>query len=570
MKLSVLFFLNFLFSISLVSQQAYNSYDFRSPLGIPLLLSGNFAELRSNHFHTGIDVKTNGSSGYRIYAVDSGYVSRINISHWGYGKAIYIDHPNGFTSVYGHLSKFSEKIEALIKTAQYKQQSEVVTIYLDSLDMVVSKGEVVALSGNSGSSMGPHLHFELRETVTEQPVNPLLFNFNVKDNIPPLIYNVKFYPFGKSVINKTQTNHLKSVVKSKEGYTLKDKVSAFGEIGLGLHTIDKLNGSNNICGIFSIKLFVNDTLHYFQEMEKLDFSTNRYINTYKDYKEHKKNKRSIHKSFVSENNDLKIYKKLINNGKVIISQNKDYDIKYVVKDVAGNISELAFKIHGDSSQLDFYKPIINKQQLNAVTKQDSLITAQMAAFFPEKSLYQKENIKLISSDYPLAQTSLISIMNQDIPLQKKFILKLKLKDSSIVCNEKAVVVSVSDDLKKVVSKGGTCNDGWMTVNLKSFGNFTVLIDSINPVIKSINLQNGTAIKGLKYLHFKISDNLSGIKSYNVFLDDRWILANYSPKSSNLKVYAKEWEYLKTGNHVCKVKIEDERGNVAVEKIEISY
>ena len=120
MKLSVLFFLNFLFSISLVSQQAYNSYDFRSPLGIPLLLSGNFAELRSNHFHTGIDVKTNGSSGYRIYAVDSGYVSRINISHWGYGKAIYIDHPNGFTSVYGHLSKFSEKIEALIKTAQYK------------------------------------------------------------------------------------------------------------------------------------------------------------------------------------------------------------------------------------------------------------------------------------------------------------------------------------------------------------------------------------------------------------------------------------------------------------------
>ena len=570
MKSPLFFIFYFLFSLSFVSQQEYNSYDFRSPLGIPLLLSGNFAELRSNHFHTGVDVKTNGTSGYRIYAVDSGYVSRINISHWGYGKAIYIDHPNGYTSVYGHLSKFSEKIEKLIKAAQYKYQSEVVTIYLDSLDMVVSKGDVVALSGNSGSSMGPHLHFELRETVTEYPVNPLLFNFNVKDNIPPSIYNVKFYPIGKSVINKSQKEQLQSVVKSSNGYILNEKVSAFGEIGLGLHTIDKLNGSNNICGIFSIELYVNDTLHYFQEMEKLDFSTNRYINTYKDYKEHKKNKRSIHKSFVSDNNDLRIYKKLINKGRIVISQNKEYDIKYVVRDVAGNVSKLAFKIYGDSAQLGFYKSTINQQQLNAVTQQDSLVTAQMAAFFPEKSLYEKENIKISSSDYPSALSSLISIMDQDIPLQKKFILKLKLKDSSSLCNDKAVVVSVSDDQKKIIAKGGKCQNGWMTAKLKSFGNYTVLLDSIKPVIKLVNVKEGKNIKALKYLHFKISDNLSGIKKYNVFIDDKWVLANYSPKNSNLKIYSKEWNHLKSGNHICTVEIEDERGNVASEKIKISY
>ena len=570
MRSHFLFSLYFFIVLNSLAQQQYSAINFRSPLGIPLFLSGNFAELRSNHFHTGVDIKTNGATGYRIYAVDSGYVSRINISHWGYGKAIYVDHPNGYTSVYGHLSKFSEKIEKLIRNKQYERQSETVTIYLDSMDLVVNKGDVIALSGNSGSSMGPHLHFELRETISEYPVNPLLFNFKVNDDIAPAIYNVKFYPLDSAVINKSQNAFLKSVVKSSDGYILKDKISAFGELGLGLHTIDKLNGSNNICGIYSVELYVDDTLYYYQQMEKLDFSTNRYINTYKDYKEHKLNKRSIHKSFVSDNNELAIYKKLINKGRIVISENKIYNIKYVVKDVSGNISNLSFKIIGDSSQLDHYKPTLKQAHLNAVLEKDSLITSDMVALFPEKSMYQQENIKYNSTNFANAQSALFTIMDKGIPLHKKFILKLKLKDSTLKCNEKAVVVSVSDNQKKIISKGGVCKDGWMTAELKSFGNYTVLIDSIKPVIKSLNVIEGKNIKGLNYLHFKISDNLSGIKKYNVFIDYKWVLANYSPKSSNLKVYSSEFNYLEAGNHICKIKIEDERGNISIKKIKISY
>ena len=161
-------------------------------------------------------------------------------------------------------------------------------------------------------------------------------------------------------------------------------------------------------------------------------------------------------------------------------------------------------------------------------------------------------------------------MDKSIPLHKKFILKLKLKDSTLICNEKAVVVSVSDDQKKITSKGGKCENGWMIAKLKSFGNYTVLIDSIEPVIKSLNVIDGKKIKGLNYLHFKISDNLSGIKKYNVFIDEKWVLANYSPKSSNLKVYSREFNYLKSGNHICKVKIEDERGNISVKTFKIIY
>ena len=418
--------------------------------------------------------------------------------------------------------------------------------------------------------MGPHLHFEIRETISEYPVNPLLFNFKVNDDIAPIIYNVKFYPLDSGVVNKTQNDLLKPVVKTSSGYVLKDEISAFGELGLGLHTIDKLNNTNNICGIYSIELYVNDSLHYSQEMEKLDFSTNRYINTYKDYKEHKLNKRSIHKSFISDNNELKIYKKLINKGRIVISENKEYNIKYIVKDVAGNISNLSFKINGDSSQLAYYKPDLKQAQLNAVLEKDSLITAEMVAFFPEKSMYHQEELKHNSKEFPNAQAALFTIMDKSIPLHKKFILKLKLKDSTLNCNDKAVVVSVSDDQKKIVSKGGKCENGWISTEIKSFGSYTVLIDSINPVIKALNVTDGKNIKGLTYLKFKISDNLSGIKKYNVFIDDKWVLANYRPKSANLKVYAREWNYLKLGKHICKVIIEDERGNISIKTINISY
>ena len=188
-----------LFLNSFLAQEHFNT--FRSPVGIPISLSGNFGELRSNHFHTGLDIKTNGSINYRIYAIDTGYVSRINISHWGYGKAIYIDHPNGFTSVYAHLNHFPEKIEKIIRQKQYELHQESITYYLDSSQILVSKGEIIAFSGNSGSSSGPHLHFEIRETQSEHPVNPQQFNFEILDNRPPVISQLKVYNFPNKSIN---------------------------------------------------------------------------------------------------------------------------------------------------------------------------------------------------------------------------------------------------------------------------------------------------------------------------------------------------------------------------------
>ena len=319
-------------------------HNLYAPLHIPLILSGNFAELRSNHFHTGLDIKTKGSEGYRIYAVDSGFVSRINISHWGYGKAIYVTHPNGYTSVYAHLSRFPDKIEKYLRKKQFENETETITVYPDSSDLLVSKEEIIAYSGNSGSSGGPHLHFEIRETETENAVNPLLFGFDVKDDIRPTVSNIKIYPLENGFINGKDIAKVYPTVGTSGEYRLKDNpiIEVDGEIGLGVHTIDKLNGAGNKCGIYTIELFVDGSRVFRQTMEKIDFFTNRYINAHKDYNEYHLKKRSFHKSFVSENNKLELYDGLINKGKLSFEDDTIHQLKYVIKDTYGNTSNCKF------------------------------------------------------------------------------------------------------------------------------------------------------------------------------------------------------------------------------------
>ena len=195
-----LFFFIFVTTLNVPEIQAQNEekINFRSPLDIPLYLSGNFSELRSNHFHTGIDIKTQSVEGKAVYAVEDGYVARIKISTSGYGKAIYIRHPNGYTSVYGHLQKGNPEIEKYIQINQYKKETYTIELFPGKDELLVKKGDMIARSGNSGSSGGPHLHFEIRETRSEEPVNPLLYGFNITDNIRPIIKGIRIYPLSKN------------------------------------------------------------------------------------------------------------------------------------------------------------------------------------------------------------------------------------------------------------------------------------------------------------------------------------------------------------------------------------
>ncbi len=552
----------------LFCQQDYKDVDFRSPLGIPLILSGNFAELRSNHFHTGLDVKTNGSENYRIYAIDSGYVSRINIAHWGYGKAIYVDHPNGFTSVYAHLSRFPDKIETYLRMKQFDQELETVTLYPNVSDLKVNKGEVIAYSGNTGSSSGPHLHFEIRETESEKPVNPLLFNFDVADNIPPSIYHVKIYPFKNGFINGSSDDKLIKVIGDNKNYRLEHSVKASGLIGFGIHTIDKLNGASNKCGIYKVTLFLDQEIIYQLIMEKLDFNTNRYINAHKDYNEYKHKRRSIHKSFISDNNELDVYENVVNNGLVLINENRNYHFKYIVEDANGNVSELSFDIQGEEEKSIAVQN--SKQQLNAVLKKDSIVNEEFEAIFPKKSMYEPTNLLYDNKDYSDGLTDLHMLGQMKVPMHKYFVLKLKMGAVADEYIDKALIVELSNDLKKLSSLGGQHENGWIQTETRSLGNYTVKLDTMPPVIKPINIYEGKNMEGVSKIEFKISDNLSGIQDYDVWIDDSWVLSNYIPKRARLMIVFNKYNKVEKGKHQIKVKITDERGNVSIKDYGFTY
>lgn len=223
-----------LFAPILHAQEKYPKEVFQSPLEIPLVLAGTFGELRSNHFHSGIDIKTQQREGLPVLAVADGTVTRIVVSHWGYGKALYVAHPNGYTSVYGHLKKFGPEIEEYVKKVQYAKQSYEVEIFPDYGELKVSQGTTVAFSGNTGGSSGPHLHFEIRSSVNEKPTNPLLYGYDVRDATDPTLLGLYAYPLSKdALINQSEEKIQINYTKQADGSFLAEKVTASGSIGFG-------------------------------------------------------------------------------------------------------------------------------------------------------------------------------------------------------------------------------------------------------------------------------------------------------------------------------------------------
>lgn len=551
--------------------QKYPGNDFIAPLDVPLKLSGTFGELRSNHFHSGIDLKTGEMEGLKVYAIADGYISRIKVQSGGYGKALYITHPNGYVSVYAHLNRYNSTIDDFVRKNQYANRSYEIDMYLPSGQFEVKQGEVVAFSGNSGRSGGPHLHFEIRSEADQKPVNPLLFSFQVNDNKAPLINVVKIYPSGPGS-QVDGSFHAQDFYPEFNGkaYSFKnrDTISASGKILFGINTYDPFNGGLNKNGVYTIRLFVNDNLVYGHELSTFSFDETRYINSLIDYKEYKTRQRRVQKSFTDPNNKLGIYTKK-NNRALVIDAGKRYKVKYEVSDIAGNVSEVVFWIRGEppmtlshGNKLNADEQVFSYEQGNSFNNKD------IELYVPANALYDTVTFSYSKEVTKTGAFSAVHRIHYDyVPLHSWCKLSIRPDGLEEDLQQKALIVKLEED-GEYSACGGEMKDGKIMARVREFGNYCVMVDTLAPLIKPVNIHARKSLLAQHSIQVKITDELSGIESYNAYLNGKWILMEYDEKN-DLLTYPFD-NNLKDGENIFELVVTDERKNAATYKTTLLY
>ena len=552
-----------IFSNQLVLGQNKIKPAFRSPVDFPIRLSGTFAELRSGHFHSGIDIKTYEQIGKKVYAIADGYISRINISSGGYGKALYVTHRNGYTSVFAHLSSYNRTLNNFIIEQQRKNKSYEIDISLEKDKFFYKKGDIIAYTGNTGHSMGPHLHFELRETLSQKPVNPLDFGIKVKDNISPIIYGVKVY-------SDTEMYYLNEIIdvknRTNSNYHLeKDTIDVFGDVSFGIQTIDMLDDTPNHDGVYSVKLFVEDTLYFKWEAKKFSFTETRYINSFVDYSEHEMSKRRFMKTKIEPNNNLGMYSYLKNNGVIVIKNNELLNIRYEVTDVFNNSSECNFVVRGGNVN----KFNLKKEKISCIplTWDDahSLVFDDFEINFLKKSFYDDINFSyFVDNNNEIGEV--YHIAKSDIPVQRYFnfsILQNDIPDSLV---KKAVWMEIYE--KKYFPVKTTLMDKRIVAKTRSFGDYVLMIDTIAPKIEILNPQKIYLNKKNNKISCIISDSLSGIKSYSCYLNNKWVLSAYDDKNDML-TYEFD-EFVNKGDNTLIIQVVDEKANYTEKELFFQY
>ena len=537
---------------------------FRSPMDIDLRLSGNFGEIRSNHFHSGIDIKTNSQEGFKIYAVADGYVSRIKVSPWGYGKALYITHPNGFVSVYAHLLDYGDSIEKYVRKEQYRAQSFEIERFPKKGEIPVKKGTVIAHSGNTGSSGGPHLHFEIRDEKSEHPINPLLFGMPVSDNTRPTLNRLYLYHFPdtifqESVCDKNTLPQKYDLIKVNDSeYRIKNNptLKLSKNAGFGIDAFDTQSGTSNKNGIYSIELFLDDEQIYYHEMDRFSFDESRYINSHIDYFEQKKNHKNIVQSFVARNNKLNIYNHVKDNGIINLSDSAIHQVKYLLKDHSGNSATLLFNVTKD---LNIKETVPSEcvAVYNCKTA-NRFETPHVKIFFPEDAFYEdlRFNYKMSTDTFKNCLSPTHTVHDELFPVHAKYDLSIKTGSLAPELQKKALIVRLYNG--KIISEGGMYENDYVKTETKYFGNFSVMIDTVPPTIKPINIYPNKNMADSKTIAIKVGDNLSGVDLYRATIDGNWVLMEYEPKQA-LLFYTFD-KSISKGKHTFSLEVRDERKN----------
>lgn len=509
------------------AQEKYPQDAFRSPLDIPLILAGTFGELRSNHFHGGIDIKTQQRQGLPVYSIGDGSVTRIKISHWGYGKAIYVAHPNGYTSVYAHLKKFSPEIEAYIKRVQYKKQSYQVEVFPDYGEVKVEKGQVIAYSGNTGGSSGPHLHFEIRSSVTEKPTNPLLYGYEVRDATNPVLSQIFAYPLSDgAIINRSNSKAQINFSKQKDGTFLADKVTAMGTIGLGFIGFDRQDMAANKNGVYRVRQIINGQVYTDYDFETFSYGETRYINTLIDYDHYGKSRKRIQRLFKESGNRLSIYNTLKNDGKITVKEGLSYTAELLLEDLEGNVTKAIIPIEGKKEPLEIKKELETTENYLIAKKPNNYNLGAAKVYFPSNTFYKDFYIDLKKDD------DTVKIHNNRVAAHRNFTVTFDVSKYSKEKQKKMFIARLDRKMKanyaSTYKRGNT-----FTTRTRNLGTYTLAMDTVAPKIRSKNFKEKQWLNNYSYLSLMISDDLSGIDTYSATLNGDWILMEYEPKKKTI-------------------------------------
>lgn len=534
----------------MLSAQAQHVQEskFCSPFDFPILLSANFGELRPNHFHNGLDIKTQGVTGKPIHCIADGYVSRVAVLHGGYGQAIYVTHPNGLTSVYGHVISFAKNIQACVRQYQYAHETFVCDLKFQPGQFPVKKGNIIALSGNEGASAGPHLHLELRRTETGEYIDPMpYFKHLLKDSKAPVGSLIGIYPIqGKGVVNGASHKKLLAIGN------LKQPVHAWGEIYTGISAKDYMDGTSNFYGVHSVTLYVDSVQVFNSTTDKVLPDENRMINGFTDYEELTRTRRLIMRSYKLPGNRLRLLHTNENRGAVTIDEERDYHFRYVLEDNFGNRRTYQFIVKGKRQDIPEYKPEANEMlywnRTNVIQKPG------MELVVPRYHVY--ENVPLrtdmrgdssrIAFDYILDAGR--------TPIHSYCDLSIGLRHMPVADTTKYYIVQKAGKWRS--SMGGKYANGWIKTRVRSLGTFSVDVDTIAPQITPIG-QGGWRTS--RNIRFRIKDMESGIGSYKVYIDGKFVL--FGLKKGILVI--QDPEKVKKGvPHKLEVTVTDQCGNMA--------
>ncbi len=526
---------------------------FINPLDIELRLAGSFGELRSNHFHSGLDFKTNQVTGLPVYAAASGYVSRIKIQHYGYGKALYITHPNGYTTVYAHLSKFSPRIEAYVKQQQYVKESYEIELFPTDLDLRVDQVEVVAYSGNTGGSSGPHLHFEIRDA-KEFIINPLLFGYKIADSKSPVIKQMIVYPLDEnSTVNGKREPYQSRLITQQNGKLKAEQIKAYGNIGIGINTIDYMDFENNQNGVYSIFTHINGSKNFEMVYDRFSFDETRYINQLIDYSFFKEHKSRVSRLYVPEGSPLGLYRNAINNGKLtMIEPGLTHIYNIEVSDKAANTSVITVDIINDVKP----EPAPIKDNANLIFVNHNMSFSQSFGRYsltiPGGALYENALLAITEENDKL-------IIHKDvIPVHKNMTITYDMtakKDDNL----NQYYIGEVQPWGTVYHLNSKLKGNVLSATTRNFGTYTVAKDDTSPTVEPLNFKNEMWISKLGTLRVKIDDKQSGISGYRATLNGDFILMEYESKDK-LLVHDLADNIVKEGENLLKIIVTDNVGN----------